>query len=145
MGRAAAWAMTVVILDEPTSHLGARQAGEVLEVMTAATGQGLGVIVIGHPLAHVLRVTDRVVVRPVGEVGRDAPTWAFDVDRRVGTVTGLPTGSWSAVRRCPPASAARNARVCPAPTRRRLVECSTTFGTTQTPTSGSTRSVPGPG
>ena len=91
IGRAVAWASKVIILDEPTNHLGARQTGEVLQVMLAAKAQGLGVIFISHTLPHVLQVTDRVVVLRLGRVVRDAPTSEFDADSLLGTITGLIT------------------------------------------------------
>jgi len=89
IGRAVAWARKVIILDEPTNHLGARQSGEVLEVIRAARTKGLGVIFISHTLPHVLAVTDRVVVLRLGRVVRDAPTSEFTADSLLGTITGL--------------------------------------------------------
>ena len=89
IGRAVAWARKVIILDEPTNHLGARQSGEVLEVIKAAKAKGLGVIFISHTLPHVLQITDRVVVLRLGRVVRDAPTSEFDADSLLGTITGL--------------------------------------------------------
>lgn len=93
IGRAVAWARKVIILDEPTNHLGARQSGEVLEVIKAAKAKGLGVIFISHTLPHVLQITDRVVVLRLGRVVRDAPTSEFDADSLLGTITGLLEGS----------------------------------------------------
>ena len=93
IGRAVAWARKVIILDEPTNHLGARQSGEVLEVIKAARAKGLGVIFISHTLPHVLQITDRVVVLRLGRVVRDAPTSEFDADSLLGTITGLLEGS----------------------------------------------------
>ncbi|HBW19930.1 MAG TPA: sugar ABC transporter ATP-binding protein [Actinobacteria bacterium] len=89
IGRAIAWARKVILLDEPTSHLGARQAIEVLSVIRAAKEKGLGVIFISHTLPHVLEVTDRVVVLRLGKVVRDAPTSEFDAESLLGTITGL--------------------------------------------------------
>ena len=89
IGRAVAWASKVIIMDEPTNHLGARQAREVLQVMRSAKQQGLGVIFISHTLPHVLEVTDRVVVLRLGRVVRDAPTSEFDAESLLGTITGL--------------------------------------------------------
>ena len=93
IGRAVAWARKVIILDEPTNHLGARQSGEVLEVIKAAKAKGLGVIFNSHTLPHVLQITDRVVVLRLGRVVRDAPTSEFDADSLLGTITGLLEGS----------------------------------------------------
>ena len=89
IGRAVAWARKVIMLDEPTNHLGARQSGEVLEVIKAAKSKGLGVIFISHTLPHVLQVTDRIVVLRLGRVVSDAPTSTFNVDTLLGTITGL--------------------------------------------------------
>jgi len=89
IGRAVSWARKVIMLDEPTNHLGARQSGEVLEVMKAAKSKGLGVIFISHTLPHVLQVTDRIVVLRLGRVVSDAPTSTFNVDTLLGTITGL--------------------------------------------------------
>ncbi len=89
IGRAVAWARKVIILDEPTNHLGARQSGEVLEVIKAAKSKGLGVIFISHTLPHVLQVTDRIVVLRLGRVVSDAPTSTFNADTLLGTITGL--------------------------------------------------------
>jgi simple sugar transport system ATP-binding protein len=89
IGRAVSWARKVIILDEPTNHLGARQSGEVLEVIKAAKSKGLGVIFISHTLPHVLQVTDRIVVLRLGRVVSDAPTSTFNADTLLGTITGL--------------------------------------------------------
>jgi simple sugar transport system ATP-binding protein len=89
IGRAVAWASKVIILDEPTNHLGARQSGEVLEVIKRAKDNGLGVIFISHTLPHVLQVTDRIVVLRLGRIVRDAPTSEFDAQSLLGTITGL--------------------------------------------------------
>ncbi len=89
IGRAVAWARKVIILDEPTNHLGARQSGEVLQVIKAAKSKGLGVIFISHTLPHVLQVTDRIVVLRLGRVVSDAPTSTFTADTLLGTITGL--------------------------------------------------------
>ncbi len=88
IGRAVSWARKVLILDEPTNHLGARQSGEVLEVIKRAKKKGLGVIFISHTLPHVLEVTDRIVVLRLGKIVRDAPTSEYTADTLIGTITG---------------------------------------------------------
>src|SRR5712692_10048667 len=89
IGRAVSWARKVIMIDEPTNHLGARQSGEVLEVIKATKSKGLGVIFISHTLPHVLQVTDRIVVLRLGRVVSDAPTSTFNADTLLGTITGL--------------------------------------------------------
>lgn len=88
IGRAVSWARKVLILDEPTNHLGARQSGEVLEVIKRAKKKGLGVIFISHTLPHVLEVTDRIVVLRLGKIVRDSPTSEYTADTLIGTITG---------------------------------------------------------
>lgn len=88
IGRAVSWARKVLILDEPTNHLGARQSGEVLEVIKRAKKKGLGVIFISHTLPHVLEATDRIVVLRLGKIVRDAPTSEYTADTLIGTITG---------------------------------------------------------
>jgi simple sugar transport system ATP-binding protein len=87
IGRAVSWARKVLILDEPTNHLGARQSGEVLEVIKRAKKKGLGVIFISHTLPHVLEVTDRIVVLRLGKIVRDSPTYEYTADTLIGTIT----------------------------------------------------------
>ncbi len=89
IGRAISWARKVILLDEPTNNIGARQAIEVLDVMRSARAQGLAVIFISHTLPHVLDVTDRIVVMRLGRVVRDAPTTDFTAENLLSTITGL--------------------------------------------------------
>ncbi|MFL5860323.1 MAG: ATP-binding cassette domain-containing protein [Solirubrobacteraceae bacterium] len=74
--RAIAFGKRIVILDEPTSALGARESGNVLRLIKEAPEHGVSVIVISHNLEHVTRVADRAVVlrqgRYVGEAEPDA-------------------------------------------------------------------------
>jgi simple sugar transport system ATP-binding protein len=91
IGRAVAWAKKVIILDEPTNQLGARQAGEVLLVMEAAKKQGVGVVFISHTLPHILQVCDRIIVVRLGEVVRDAAASDFTAATLLGAITGLHT------------------------------------------------------
>ena len=74
--RAIAFGKRIVILDEPTSALGARESGNVLRLIKEAPENGVSVIVISHNLEHVTRVADRAVVlrqgKYVGEAAADA-------------------------------------------------------------------------
>ena len=75
VARAAAFASRVVILDEPTAALGARESRSVLDLITRLRGQGKAVIVISHALDHVIEVADRAVVMRRGRVvGEEIPT-----------------------------------------------------------------------
>jgi ABC-type sugar transport system ATPase subunit len=74
--RAIPFGRRIVILDEPTSALGARESGNVLRLIKDAPENGVSVIVISHNLEHVTRVADRAVVlrqgKYVGESSADA-------------------------------------------------------------------------
>jgi D-xylose transport system ATP-binding protein len=75
VARAAAFASRVVILDEPTAALGARESRSVLDLIVRLRGQGKAVIVISHALDHVIEVADRAVVMRRGRVvGEEVPT-----------------------------------------------------------------------
>jgi ABC-type sugar transport system ATPase subunit len=75
VARAAAFASRVVILDEPTAALGARESRSVLDLIVRLRDQGKAVIVISHALDHVIEVADRAIVMRRGRVvGEEIPT-----------------------------------------------------------------------
>ena len=75
VARAAAFASRVVILDEPTAALGARESRSVLDLIVRLRDQGRAVIVISHALDHVIEVADRAIVMRRGRVvGEEIPT-----------------------------------------------------------------------
>jgi ABC-type sugar transport system ATPase subunit len=75
VARAAAFASRVVILDEPTAALGARESRSVLDLIVRLRAQGKAVIVISHALDHVIEVADRAIVMRRGRVvGEEVPT-----------------------------------------------------------------------
>jgi simple sugar transport system ATP-binding protein len=59
IARAVHFGAKVLILDEPTSALGVKQAGVVLRYIVQARAQGLGVIFITHNPQHAYPVGDR--------------------------------------------------------------------------------------
>jgi ABC-type sugar transport system ATPase subunit len=75
VARAAAFASRIVILDEPTAALGARESRSVLDLIVRLRDQGKAVIVISHALDHVIEVANRAVVMRRGRVvGEEVPT-----------------------------------------------------------------------
>jgi D-xylose transport system ATP-binding protein len=91
--RAIAFGTRIVILDEPTSALGARESGNVLRLIKEAPEHGVSVIVISHNLEHVTRVADRAVVlrqgKYVGENEADAKHQEELVSMIVGSGEGV--------------------------------------------------------
>jgi D-xylose transport system ATP-binding protein len=73
--RAIAFGQKIVILDEPTSALGAREAGNVLRLIKEAPEHGVSVLLVSHNMEHVMEVADRAVVLRQGRfVGETEPT-----------------------------------------------------------------------
>lgn len=62
ISRAVYFGAKVLILDEPTSALGVKQAGTVLRYIRQARERGLGVIFITHNVHHAYPVADRFTI-----------------------------------------------------------------------------------
>lgn len=62
ISRAVYFGAKVLILDEPTSALGVKQAGVVLRYIAQARARGLGVIFITHNVHHAYPVADRFTI-----------------------------------------------------------------------------------
>jgi simple sugar transport system ATP-binding protein len=73
IARAVYFGARVLILDEPTSALGVRQAGVVLKYIVQARERGCGVIFITHNPHHAYPVGDRFTIL---SQGRSEGTWA---------------------------------------------------------------------
>jgi simple sugar transport system ATP-binding protein len=78
IARAIHFGARVVILDEPTSALGVKEAGVVLRYILQARARGLGVILITHNPTHALPVGDRFTIldrgRSLGTYHKDGIT-----------------------------------------------------------------------
>jgi simple sugar transport system ATP-binding protein len=72
IARAVYFGAKVLILDEPTSALGVKEAGIVLRYVAQARDQGLGVVFITHNIYHAYPVGDRFTVL---ERGRSTGTF----------------------------------------------------------------------
>jgi simple sugar transport system ATP-binding protein len=68
IGRAVYFGARVLILDEPTSTLGVKEAAFVLRLIDKVRSEGVGVVFITHNAQHALSVGDRFVVLINGEV-----------------------------------------------------------------------------
>ncbi|HTT11265.1 MAG TPA: ATP-binding cassette domain-containing protein [Burkholderiaceae bacterium] len=67
VGRAAAFAQHVVIMDEPTAALGVKEGNMVLELIRRVRERGLPVVLISHNMPHVFEVADRIHVARLGK------------------------------------------------------------------------------
>ncbi len=68
IARAAYFGAKVLILDEPTSALGIKEAAIVLRYIQEARGRNLGVVLITHNLHHAIPVGDRFTILEHGMV-----------------------------------------------------------------------------
>jgi simple sugar transport system ATP-binding protein len=68
IGRAMYFGAKVLILDEPTSALGVKEASTVLRFMNHAKTQGVGIVFITHNAHHALSTGDHFVVLIQGRV-----------------------------------------------------------------------------
>jgi fructose transport system ATP-binding protein len=67
VGRAAAFAQHVVIMDEPTAALGVKEGNMVLELIRRVRDKGLPVVLISHNMPHVFEVADRIHIARLGK------------------------------------------------------------------------------
>jgi simple sugar transport system ATP-binding protein len=67
IARAVHFGAKVVILDEPTSALGVKEAAIVLRYVVAAQARGLGIILITHNVNHAYPVGERFVILDRGQ------------------------------------------------------------------------------
>ena len=88
IARAAIWAQTVVLLDEPTAALGVRQRDAVNALIENLRSRDFGVLLISHDVPQVLSIADRVTVLRLGENAgtrtRDDADGAWIVNAMVG-------------------------------------------------------------
>jgi simple sugar transport system ATP-binding protein len=73
VARAAIWARTAILMDEPTAALGARQTQSTNDVIRSAAADGLGVLVITHDIPNMLTFADRILVMRHGRIVATMP------------------------------------------------------------------------
>jgi simple sugar transport system ATP-binding protein len=88
IARAAIWARTVVLLDEPTAALGVRQRKAVDELIKTLRRRGFGVLLISHDVPQVLDISDRVTVLRLGENAGTRETAEVDAAWVVSAMVG---------------------------------------------------------
>ncbi len=88
IARALAHRAKVLILDEPTASLEAREVERLFEVVRGLKGEGVGLIFVSHRLDEVTAIADRCTVlrdgRVVGTLARDQ----LEVERIIQLMTG---------------------------------------------------------
>lgn len=88
VARAAAWARSVVILDEPTAALGVRESAQVLTMIRRVRDRGLSVVLISHNMPHVFEIADRIHIQRLGRRIGIADPKQHDMNAVVAVMTG---------------------------------------------------------
>ncbi len=78
----------LIILDEPTTSLSARETRRFFELLSRLHDDGLTLLFISHALADVLGHCDDIVVLRDGAVADSGPAPAFDIARLVRSMVG---------------------------------------------------------
>ena len=88
IARAVYFGAKVVILDEPTSALGVKQAGVVLSYIARARDRGLGVVFITHNPHHAYPVGDRFLLLQRGRSLGDFAKREITIDEMTALMAG---------------------------------------------------------
>ena len=94
----------LIILDEPTTSLSAREAESLFALMRRLRERGLAMIYISHILGDVLRLCDDVVVLRDGEVVGGGPAGGFTADRMISLMVGRSLNQLYPTRRGQPSA-----------------------------------------
>ena len=78
----------LIIFDEPTTSLTARETDRLFEIIRRLRGQGKAIVYISHILADVLKLSDSIAVMRDGELVAHEPVTAFDVHRMITLMVG---------------------------------------------------------
>ena len=89
IARAARWARSLLILDEPTAALGVQQTERVLEIIRSVAARNTAIILISHSLPHVLQVADRIVVLRQGHLELERPVNTTSPEEIVSAMLGV--------------------------------------------------------
>ena len=79
----------IILMDEPTAGLGAKESEKVLELIKELKAQKMSVILISHNLDHVFKVADRVVVLLSGKVAGEREIKHTDRSELVQMMLGI--------------------------------------------------------
>jgi len=78
----------LIILDEPTTSLSARETENLFALMRRLRERGISMIYISHIPGDVLRLCDDLVVLRDGEIVGSGPTGEFTADRMISLMVG---------------------------------------------------------
>lgn len=88
MARALSRNCRLLIMDEPTAALSARETDRLLEIIRTLRSQGVSVLYVSHRLEEVFRIADRVTVLRDGEVVATHPVTNVDTQKLIRLMVG---------------------------------------------------------
>jgi ribose transport system ATP-binding protein len=103
--------LKLLILDEPTSSLGAERSAQLRQFVREQAGKGVAVVFISHKLAEVLDISDRVVAMRNGRLVWQKPAGETSIGDLVEAMGGAEAGDRSARPVLDAAKAGRPVRV----------------------------------
>jgi ribose transport system ATP-binding protein len=78
----------MIIMDEPTASLSARETDELLEIIRLLKAEGVSIIFISHRLDEVIAISDRITVMRDGEMVSTVNTADVRIDNIVKLMVG---------------------------------------------------------
>jgi ABC-type sugar transport system ATPase subunit len=88
LARAVMSARRMIIMDEPTAALGAKQSQIVLDTISRAKQNGLTILLVSHDLPRVLDAADRIAVMRLGQLATIVPADSMTVPKLVSLMLG---------------------------------------------------------
>ncbi len=98
IARALSREAALLILDEPTASLSAREAARLFDVLEGLRSRGLAIIYISHRTGDIARLADRAVVLRGGRIAAALPR-PIDLSAALTAMIGRPIDSLAAERR----------------------------------------------
>lgn len=83
----------IIIFDEPTTSLTARETERLFELIKRLRSEGKTIIYISHILRDVLELADEIVVLRDGEVVKAGPKSEFDIQTMISSMVGRYLGT----------------------------------------------------
>ncbi len=94
----------LIIFDEPTTSLTARETERLFAIMRQLKEQGKAIIYISHILNDILKLSDSLAVMRDGQLMAHEPTAAFDVNRMIALMVGRSIEQLYPPRSTPPST-----------------------------------------
>jgi fructose transport system ATP-binding protein len=88
VARSAAFARSLIIMDEPTAALGVKESGMVLDLIRKVRDRGLPVILISHNMPHVFELADRIHIQRLGKRATVVKPTDYSMSDVVAIMTG---------------------------------------------------------